>query len=141
MPITLEKLFSPTVDTSFDFLGETVHVTWAPFRYTGEMQAFAEKLGDDERAEQLAIAELRADGHEEEASAREVALDYSDKRALRQMLSVLLVGWDVMDGKKQVKTDLATLNTLPDVFLRVVFLSLAQANQPDPPKAPNSEGA
>lgn len=35
MPITLEKLFSPTVTTTSPFLGETVSVTWSPLRYTG----------------------------------------------------------------------------------------------------------
>jgi hypothetical protein len=43
-----------------------------------------------------------------------------------------------MEGRKPLKTDRETIDRLPDVFLRILFLSLARENQPDPPKAPTS---
>ncbi|MHB8398429.1 MAG: hypothetical protein ACYDCI_05770 [Candidatus Limnocylindrales bacterium] len=141
MPITLEKLLSPKVTTPVEFLGETIDVTWAPFRYTGEMQELAERLSDEETAESEAIAELRAEGKDDEAQSRQIRLDHRDKRSLREVLSRLLVSWEVFEGRKRLPTDLATLNRLPDVFLTVVFLSLGRENQPDPQTAPNSDGS
>lgn len=173
MPITLEKLLSPTAETSFEFMGETVTVTFAPMRYTGEMQDFSQRLSEEETAEQARITELREEattvlaeagkGKEAQALAaaraaelrgdaddRERKMDLRDRKALRDALASngnadggppgLLVSWDVMEGRKPLKTDRATLDRLPDIFLRVVFLSLARENQPDPPKAPTSEG-
>lgn len=162
MPITLEKLLSPTAETSFEFMGETVNVTFAPMRYTGEMQDFAERLSEEEEGVQAKVAELRAEaetvladagkGTEAqaiaaaraaeltgEASALEQKMDLADRKALRDLLSKLLVGWDVMEGRKPLKTDRDTLDRLPDIFLRFVYISLARENQPDPPKAPTSE--
>jgi len=44
MPLTLEKLFSKTATVSFPYEDETVHVTWAPARYTGVMQDRADEI-------------------------------------------------------------------------------------------------
>jgi len=163
MPITLEKLLSPTADTSFEFMGETVNVTFAPMRYTGEMQDFAQRLADEETAEKAKIADLReeavqivasANGNVEaravavaraaelngEADSREQTLDLRDRKALRDALAGLLVSWDVMEGRKPLGVDRKTLDRLPDLFLRIVFLSLARENQPDPQRAPDSVG-
>lgn len=172
MPITLEKLLSPTAETSFDFMGETVHVTFAPMRYTGAMQDFALRMDEEANTEKQAIDGLREEAIEVVASAngnkdaravaiaraselnadaerREQALDLKSRKTLRDSLASdgdaqggppgLLVAWDVMEGRKPLKTDRATLDRLPDLFLRIVFLSLAKENQPDPTKAPNSD--
>lgn len=139
MPLTLEKLFSPTVTTSFEFLDETVTCVWSPFRWTGEMQDLAEKVRIEIEEGKDEVIALREAGDEEAAKAREIALDMRDKRALREMLSTMLVSWDVLDGKKPVKTDLATLNKLPDTFLVAAFLSLSAENQADPSTAPSSD--
>lgn len=170
MPITLEKILSPTAETSFEFMDETVHVTFAPLRYTGQMQEMAERLSDDEKAEQDEIralreqadellasatpedkeaAESKAAGLRADAASREQRLDLRDRRAVRDALATdgdakggppgMLVAWDVMEGRKALPTDRATLDRLPDIFLRLVFLSLARENMPDPPKAPTSD--
>ena len=149
MPITLEKLFSPTVESSFPILGEVVHVTWSPWRYTGEMQELAERLGAEDRAEAEALEELReeqAEADEDRAvqiageiSRREQVRGYRESDAIRAFLSTLIVSWDVMDGRKPFATDLVSLKRLPDQFIRIVFLSLGIENQPDPTKAPSSD--
>jgi len=170
MPITLAKLFSPTATVSFPFLGETVNVVWAPFRYTGEMQELADRIAAEQAVDTDEIARLRAsatDKFEEaarleqadspdpeaiaalrteaaaallEADASEVRLDHRDKAAVREVLSKLLVSWDVLDeAGKPIGTDVDTLARLPDVFNRTVFFSLSQENVPDPTKAPPSD--
>jgi hypothetical protein len=170
MPISLEKLLSPTAATSFEFMGETVNVTFAPYRYTGEMQELAERLSDEETADAATIADLREQADtvdrggeqgregagprpgsrrsELRGKAEELAVkvDRRARKKLRDVLATngdgaggpagLLVAWDVMEGRKPLKTDRETIDRLPDVFLRVLFLSLARENQPDPPKAP-----
>ncbi len=166
MPITLEKLFSPTATVSFPFLGETVNVTFAPWKYTGEMQDLLDRLQAEQATEReemavlieqanardaeadrlngshaADVATLRARAAElrDEASQHEVRLDHRDKAALRDVLSKLLVTWDVLDAKgKPIPTTGESLNGLPDVFLWAVFLSLNQENQPDPTPAPPS---
>lgn len=167
MPITLEKLFSPTAPSSFPFLGEIVHVTWAPFRWTGEMQELAERLSDESAVEKAAIAALkeeaeaieaeavalvvevdlpkaldlraRASALTDEAMTRELRLDTQDKTNMRDFLVTLLVTWDVLDDAgKPLPTDKATLRTLPTPFLQAVFTSLSMESQPDPQKAPES---
>ena len=172
MPITLEKILSPTSDTSFEFMGEEVHVTFAPMRYTGQMQDFAQRLSDEDEAEVAEIAELRQQAQDVltqagknekalplanaraaelngQAAEREQRMDLRNRKALRDSLASdgdgnggppgLLVSWDVMEGRKRLGVDRKTLDRLPDIFLRIVFLSLAQENQPDPQKAPNSD--
>jgi hypothetical protein len=153
-------------------MGETVNVAFAPMRYTGQMQDFAQRLSDEDETEVEAIAELRAQAADEieragknpkalalaqaraselngKAAEREQRMDLRNRKALRDSLAAdgdgkggppgLLVAWDVMEGRKRLGVDRATLDRLPDLFLRVVFLSLARENQPDPPKAPNSD--
>lgn len=131
MPITLEKLFSPTAKVEFEFLDETVHVTFAPFRYTGEMQDMADKLSADSDAAREEIVALRAqaedaqkrwkalqaepDRDEEQIRAirrmasesyaeiekRENKLTVLERTLIRRFLSELLVTWDVMVAPKQ----------------------------------------
>lgn len=172
MPITLEKILSPTADTEFDFLGETVHVTFAPLRYTGAMQDLAQRFSDEDNESRVSIAEARdraaaviaeagsdpealtlanAQAAEIQSSAdeRERALDLRERRQLRESLASdgdgkggppgLLVSWDVLEGRKPLAPTRANLDKLPDVFLRLVFVSLAWENQPDPQKAPTSD--
>lgn len=139
MPITLDKLFSPTAESSFEFLGESVTVVWAPWRWTGEMQEMADKLSAEADEEGEAIADLKAAGDEQGAKQREQAFDLQAKRRIRELLATLLVSWDVLDGRTPVGVDLPTLNKLPDPFLETVLLSLYQESMPDPQKAPNSE--
>jgi hypothetical protein len=169
MPITLEKLFSPTATVSFEFLGDTVNVVWAPFRYTGEMQELAEKVVAEQEVDQAALTDLRAeakqlldsaaaieeeDGDEAqiaalreegadklgEAQKAEIRLSHRDKRSIREVLATLLVSWDVLDARgKPVPTTLEELRRLPDPFVQAVFLSLSSESRPDPQKAPNSD--
>lgn len=172
MPITLEKILSPTAESSFEFMGETVNVTFAPMRYTGEMQDFAQRVTDEDNAEEAEIAELHEQaaailaeagkGKEAQALAqaqaaeinaraddRERKMDLRQRKVLRDYLASdgdgsggpagMLVSWDVMEGRKALKTDRKTLDRLPDLFLRLVFINLARENQPDPPKAPHSD--
>lgn len=172
MPITLEKILSPTAVTSFEFLGETVTVTFAPMRYTGEMQDFAQRIDEEEGAERQAIADLREEAlrvvaaADKDKASRDVAkataaeivgraeeraraLDLRERKALRDYLASdgdgnggppgMLVAWDVMEGRKPIPVTRKQLDRLPDLFLRFVFVSLAQENLPDPPKAPTSD--
>lgn len=162
MPITLEKLLSPTAEVSFEFMGETVNVTFAPMRYTGEMQDLALRLSDEETTEQAKIKALRAEAVEIVASAngnkearkiavaraaelngdaetRERKLELRDRKAIRDFLGSLLVSWDVMEGRKPLPINRPTLDRLPDLFLKYVFVTIGQENQPDPLKAPHSD--
>jgi regulator of protease activity HflC (stomatin/prohibitin superfamily) len=164
MPITLEKLLSPTAETSFEWDGEVVNLVYAPMRYTGEMQDFAVRLDDEATAERAKVAELReqADtiiaeaGKDEAAKAaaeakaaalradamkRETRMDFRDRAALRDFLATMLVSWDVMDGRKPLRTDRKTLDRLPDMFLKVAFVMIGTENSPDPQKAPTSNGS
>ncbi len=126
MPITLEKLFSPTAKVEFEFLDEIIHVTFAPFRYTGEMQDMADKMTaetDTVRDELVALraqaadATKRADALDEsperdeaqvlairamanetyaEIEKREAKLTVKERSLIRRFLSELLVTWDVL---------------------------------------------
>lgn len=163
MPITLAKLYSPTLETEFDFLGETVHVTWAPHRYTGEMNELFEELNEREEQELDAIEAARAIAEDEtlpeaerararrRAARLERAFEYRTKRRMRDYLASdgdgqggppgLLVGWDVLDEHGQpIPTTRAQLLRLPDSFVQALFLALTRENQPDPRNAPDSDG-
>lgn len=148
MPITLEKLFSPTATASFEFLNETVTVEYCPWRWTGEMQSVFDTFSREEEEEAERIAELREAGDMAAVQASERKLNIANKRLFREMLACdsaegrpagLLVAWDVMRGKKAVVPTLAELNRLPDFFLTCVFLALGTENAPDPQTAPNSD--
>lgn len=145
MPITLEKLFSPTATSSFEFLNETVTVEYCPWRWTGAMQTLVDDFTRQDEEEAERIAELREAGDIAAVEAGERKLDLANKRRLREMLACdadptgLLVSWDVMRGKKAVVPTLLELNKLPDFFLTCVFLALGAENMPDPQTAPNSD--
>jgi hypothetical protein len=139
MPLTLDKLFSETLESEFEFLGEIVHITWAPARYTGEMDDFAEKLTDEESRERAELEELIAAGQVEPAEKLRQRMERQDKRNLRRILSQLIVSWDLMDGTAPFPTDEMSLSKLPATFLSLTFLAIAADNQPDPQKAPGSD--
>jgi hypothetical protein len=166
MPLTLKKLMSLSLPASFPFMGDTVNMTYSPARYTGEMQDLAAALvneNDDtreeierlrERAEELASeAKALEEGSDEAKALRdeaetlydrigtlEVALDSRQRTMIREHLATLLLSWDVLgDDGKPLPTDIATLKTLPDFFLRIAYLNLRAENSADPQKAPSSE--
>lgn len=56
MPITLEKLFSPQITTTFPFLGDDVTIVFAPWKWTAEMQEIAEATVASGEAEEADIA-------------------------------------------------------------------------------------
>lgn len=150
MPITLEKLFSPTLTVSFPFLEETVNVTWAPWRWTGEMQDLVDRMRAEFDAERDGLEErmkaaIEAEGADEE-TVREgvrhalVEMSKADMAFVREMLSRLLVSWDVLDDDGKARpTDMAEMKRLPDQFLTAVWQALAKESAPDPSSAPNSD--
>lgn len=136
MPLTLEKLFSPTVTSTLEVLGEVVTLTWAPARYTGEMDELAERLTLENAADEDALAEL--DGNV--AAAEEVQARQTRRNAAtaRTFVAAMLVSWDLMDGKKPFPFDEASLKKLPDFFVTAVFLAMSEENATDPTSAPSS---
>lgn len=139
MPLTLEKLFSKTVESILPWDGEVVHMVWAPARYTGEMDDLVVTLSDEEAATTAEVAELVEAGDTEGASRVEQAQRRRSMALVRTSLSKLLVSWDLMDGKRPYGTDLAAITRLPDIFVTAAFLSLGEENQPDPQSAPSSD--
>lgn len=140
MPITLDKLFSTTVASTFEYLGEVVHITWAPSRYTGEMDDLAESMTAEETQDRADIAEMEAAGDADGVLRIRSQIARRDRRTVRTFLSALLVSWDVMDGRKPYPTDEVSLAKLPDDFLQTAFMSLYGENAMDPQKAPSSNG-
>jgi hypothetical protein len=139
MPITLEKLFSPSLPLVFEYLGEDVNVRWSPSRYTGEMDDLAEQM-DREQEESSAelLAALQA---EDEAAAKAIraTMQHRDRQATLRFLAALIVEWDVMDGLVPFGTDEAALKKLPPEFLEKVFREIASENKADPPKPERSD--
>ncbi|HEY8818411.1 MAG TPA: hypothetical protein VIM25_06290 [Candidatus Limnocylindrales bacterium] len=140
MPITLDKLFSATVSSSFEYMGETVEMTWAPARYTGEMADLAEKLDADIEATQAEIDEAVAEEDGRKAMRLRIRAQQLDRKTVRRFLSALLVSWDVLDGKKPFPTDEASLAKLDPSFLAAAFTSLGEENRPDPTRPDHSNG-
>lgn len=152
MPLTLEKLRSRTLPFELEVMGEPVIGTWAPARYSGEMDELAADLveenegADDEAASLEAEAiELELAGNVQGAELKRRAIrrvlkskTRRDMRHLRALLSTILVAWDLMDGEKPYPTDEASLRKLPDFFVTAVFLAISAENRVDPTKAPNS---
>jgi hypothetical protein len=171
MPITLEKLFSPTAEFEIEFLGETIKVSWQPWRYTAEMQELAEKLtgeNAEQRAEVVELAELveqqtaQADRLEEagadpdevarlrveaekgadEITSRQLVMATQYSDTIRKMLASLVVDWDVLDENGQpVPTTEAQMKRLPTRFLMAVWNGMTAESQPDPTKEARSNGA
>jgi hypothetical protein len=134
MPITLEKLFSATNETSFEYEGETVNVTWAPSRYTGEMDDLAAKIDQETEENAAALTELLDDDDKRGAMNLIATIRHTSRLTTRRFLAALLVTWDVLDGKDPLPTDEATLAKLPPEFLDAVFRAITRDNQEDPPK-------
>jgi hypothetical protein len=133
VPITLEKLFSATVSSSFEYMGETVNLVWAPARYTGEMYELAEKMDREIEETNEEIAALE-EGETKKAIRLLARARQADRRGVRAFLAALLVSWDVMDGKRPYPTDEASLEKLDPDFLAAAFMSLGSENEADPQK-------
>jgi len=140
MPLTLEKLFSPTVPSSLVVMGETVHLLWAPSRYTGEMDELADHLATEEAQDSASVAMLEAEGDEDGAAALKHTMERKNAAAARTFVAQLLVSWDVLDGKDPIPFDEASLKRLPDFFVIAVFLAMSEENATDPTNAPSSNG-
>lgn len=138
MPLTLDKLFAATVESTLDWEGEVVHLVWAPARYTGEMDEFAETLASEMTALEEEIASLGAAGRTGEAETARQLHTRKSARMVRTALATLLVSWDVLDGDEPIGTDEASLLRLPSAFLLACYIALGAENQVDPPKAPTS---
>jgi hypothetical protein len=136
MPITLEKLFSATVSSSFEYMGETVNMEWAPSRYTGEMWDLAEKIQNDLDAARDEIAAIEGETPDATRDRNRILqrTRQIDRHGVRRFMSALLVSWDVLDGKKPYPTDEESLAKLDPDFLDIAFLSLVSENAADPTK-------
>ena len=125
MPLTLQALRSKTVTVECEVLGEVVHLTFALGRYTSDVDeafgAFRSSLAKSEEGE---------------------ALTPEQNAQVRGFLLALLVEWDVWgeDGKPIPISD-ESLRQIPPPINLSFFLALAEGNQPDPQKAPPSEGS
>jgi hypothetical protein len=139
MPLSLDKLFSKTLTATLLWDGETVSIEWAPARYTGEMDDLVDEYAEEENADKVKIAELRAAGDRTGADALQRRINRRNTQRVREYLAALIVTWDVMDGDVPYPTDIASLKKLPDVFLLECFRTLGEENQPDPPKARDSD--
>jgi len=139
MPLTLDKLFSATVSSSFVVLGETVHLTWCPSKYTGEMDDLAREMQDEETADILAILALEEAGDTVGARALAETRERRNAAAVRRFLSEMLVAWDVMDGTVPHPHDEAGLNKLPAWLVTATFVAMSEENQTDPMSDPSSD--
>lgn len=152
MPLTLQKLRSRTLPFELEVMGEPVIGTWAPARYSGEMDELANDLVDENDAAGDEAASLEVEAIEAElggdvqgaALKRRAAKRIEKQRArrdmrhLRTLLSTILVTWDLMDGEKPYATDEASLRRLPDFFVQAVFLAISAENRADPKAPANS---
>lgn len=140
MPLTLQQLFAETAEAEFDWSGETVHLTWAPARYTGEMDDLAEHLSDEEERDETLLTELTDSDQVTKAQRLQQRANRRERKMLREILSTVLVSWDVLDGDTPVPTTMEQLNRLPDIFIVACFLALSRGNAADPTNAPSSDG-
>lgn len=140
----LSDLFSDTITTPVGVtVGgavKTVNVTWAPARYTGEMDELAEAITAEENRDLAEVDALREAGEDDQATTVMQALQRRNMRNLRRLLSELVTSWDLMDGEVEHPHDGAGLLRLPDSFVQLVFLTISGENQPDPQKAASSNG-
>lgn len=139
MPLTLEKLFSETLESTLEVYGETLHLTWAPARYTGEMDELAKTMTDEAVEDKAEYASLEESGDDEAAAAFRKAVERKTAAACRRFVAQMLVSWDLLDGMAVVPHDEASLLKLPDDFVIAVFNALAEENHTDPPNAPSSD--
>lgn len=138
MPLTLEKLFSPTVPSSFEFMGETVHLAWAPSRYTGEMDDFAVRMSAEMTADKARVVELREAGETDEADTLARKIERDDAATARRFVTQLLVTWDVLDGEDPLPITEESLKRLPTFFVIATFNAMSEENTVDPQNAPDS---
>lgn len=145
MPLQLAQLFSATLHVSVTIppemtggVEESIDVEWAPARYTGEMDELASEIAEMESDGKAEVQELEDAGQKEAAFALVATINRRIVRSTRRLLSQIVVGWDLMDGKKPHPTDLEGLLKLPDAFVMLVFQGISEGNQVDPPKAPGS---
>lgn len=139
MPITLEKLFSPSLPGALEYLGETVNFRWSPSRYTGEMDDLAEQMDRDQDEDKAELADMVEAGDNDGVKRLLAEIQHRDRQTVRRFLAALLVEWDVMDGRKPFPTDEAALAKLPPEFLSAVFREISSENRADPPKPERSD--
>lgn len=139
MPLTLEKLFSQTVESSFEALGETVNLVWSPARYTGEMDDLAAKIGEEDAENRAELLAMREAGDVDGAANVRAKIDRATAAMARTFVARLLVSWDLLDGVTPVPIEVDSLKRLPDFFVIATFLAMSAENQADPPNAPSSD--
>jgi hypothetical protein len=132
--LTLEDLFSDTVTVETTIKGKRLEITWAPARYTPvvEESSLAMTAGttDDE------IDESVPEEERERLTAERLR---AENKAIREFLSNVLVSWTLRraDGA-EVDTDVETLRSLPQPFLREVFGAIVGNAGPKGETAPAS---
>jgi hypothetical protein len=135
MPISLRKLAGTTAQTSFEYAGETVNLTYYSDRYTpalvGDLMALAAMGGIDPN--ELALMEAGASRFQEIVGWTPKALS-----AIIDALVTLVAAWDVEgdDGEPYPITH-ESLSVLPFTFLTEVLTAVQAATSAMPPgKAP-----
>lgn len=130
----LEDLFADTLTFSMTVRGKALEVTWAPARYTPDVEAAAMALTkpfEDEEEE--------TEPDSPEAQTRLGNRLRANQQATRDVLSHVLVRWTLHDASgADVGTDEATLRTLPPAFLDLVFGALWENAGPKAETAPTS---
>ena len=121
MPLTLAALRAKELIAPVAVLGETVHLGFAPGRYSADV--------DD-------LFEIIRAAPDETTLA---TLTQEHKGAVRRILLELLTSWDILgDDDQPIAIDEANLRRLGPGLCLEFLLALGQANQPDPSKAPPS---
>lgn len=131
--LTLEDLFADTLTFSMTVRDKPLEVTWAPARYTPdiEMRALALTGSEDE------ILEAGEESREDEMRRAEHVR--ANHQAVREVLAHVLVSWSLRgpDGV-EVGTDEITLRSLPSAFLEAVFGALWENAGPKAETEPTS---
>lgn len=121
MPLTLKQLRAKSTSVEVEVLGETVHLGFAPGRYTSDVD---ERMADFFDSVDPDATRLTADQNA-------VLLDF---------LLAILVDWDVLDDDgKPIPIDAENLRLIPPMVRLEFVAALGKANAPDPQQAPTSE--
>lgn len=113
MPLKLSRLFEDTQTVEMPYLGEVLSITWTPAGFSPAVQdRFVS--ADGENASTLALVDV---------------------------LSSLLVRWDLLDDEGQtIPTTKERMLTLPKGFLLDVYRFLGSSNSPNPASEESSPG-
>lgn len=124
MPLSLKQIRAQVVTAPIEVMGETVHLGFAPGRYTADV---------DEKISAL------MDSFEPDAET----LTLEQNAGVRELLLALLVEWDVLDEDDEpLPIDEEHLRLLPPPILITFIGALSAANQPDPQMAsPSNDSA